>query len=355
MTFENFINKAKDALRQFTSSDEPSVNSSSLINADEFKKYLIGEGYKEYTDSGKPSTVFAYVDAVNEVCGQQNCDIQTLGQNIDTIVKEYGKGGKREKEGSKGHDTVINALKAFQKFVKKCAPVNNLVSLETKLKKAPALVKFAKPLAEQLSKNNLLNVKAKVALAMDISYSMRSSYSNGTVQEIVNRILPMAIELNNDGSMDFWYYGTRCKKMPDVTLANYNSAVPSDWNSLMTSLGGETDMPLVIRDIISFFKSTKLPVYVLVISDGDVHGGSNIKQLIKDSSRSPIFWQFVGAGGSNYGALSQLDTMSGRYVDNANFFALDDIRKVSDKELYARLLNEFPKWLKAIKSKGMIK
>ena len=67
-----------------------------------------------------------------------------------------------------------------------------------------------------------------------------------------------------------------------------------------------------------------------------------------------MFWQFVGVGGSNYGILEKLDTMEGRYVDNANFFALDDFKKVSNPDLYGRLLNEFPQWLREIRAKGMI-
>ena len=41
-------------------------------------------------------------------------------------------------------------------------------------------------------------------------------------------------------------------------------------------------------------------------------------------------------------------------MDNAGFFALDDFQKVSNEELYARLLEEFPAWLEAIRKKGMI-
>ena len=46
--------------------------------------------------------------------------------------------------------------------------------------------------------------------------------------------------------------------------------------------------------------------------------------------------------------------MTGRYVDNANFFALDDFKTVTNPELYSRLLNEFPQWLQEIKRKRMI-
>ena len=46
--------------------------------------------------------------------------------------------------------------------------------------------------------------------------------------------------------------------------------------------------------------------------------------------------------------------MGGRYVDNANFFALDDFKAVGSSELYSRLLNEFPQWLCEIRRRGMI-
>ncbi len=75
---------------------------------------------------------------------------------------------------------------------------------------------------------------------------------------------------------------------------------------------------------------------------------------MQQASKKPIFWQFVGVGGHDYGILEQFDTMEGRYVDNANFFALDDFRTVPNSELYSRLLNEFPQWLKEIKQKNMI-
>jgi len=56
----------------------------------------------------------------------------------------------------------------------------------------------------------------------------------------------------------------------------------------------------------------------------------------------------------NYGILEKLDTMDGRVVDNANFFALDDIDRISDEQLYERLLNEFPQWLKEARLKKIL-
>ncbi|MGK7379234.1 VWA domain-containing protein [Planococcus sp. 1R117A] len=33
--------------------------------------------------------------------------------------------------------------------------------------------------------------------------------------------------------------------------------------------------------------------------------------------------------------------MEGRFIDNANFFHLEDVNKVTDEELYDQLLDEF--------------
>lgn len=229
------------------------------------------------------------------------------------------------------------------------------VSLEKKLQKdAPQLVSLAKPLKVELEKRNLQDTIARVALVLDISGSMTGRYSDGTVQEIVNKTLPLAVQFDDDGELDFWYYGSRPKRMPSVNMKNYKSAIPRDWNDLMRSLGYGNDEPKVMREVIDEYRRSKLPAYVIFVTDGGVGSESQIKSLLIEASREPIFWQFVGVGGYGYGVLQRLDTMSGRYVDNANFFALDDFRSVSNSELYSRLLNEFPQWLKEIRQKRMI-
>lgn len=228
------------------------------------------------------------------------------------------------------------------------------VSLEKKLEKAPKLVSLAKPLGVELKKRNLETLVARVGLVMDISGSMTARFKNGTVQEIVNKTLPLAVQFDDDGELDCWYYGTTARRMDSVNLDNYTKAVPKEWKQLMLELGGCNNEPVVLKMVLDTYRDTKLPVYVLFITDGGVSKKSEIQKIITEASKLPIFWQFVGVGGSGYGILEKLDSMKGRYVDNAGFFALDDFKKVSNEELYARLLEEFPKWLKAIRDKGMI-
>jgi hypothetical protein len=79
-----------------------------------------------------------------------------------------------------------------------------------------------------------------------------------------------------------------------------------------------------------------------------------IKKILQEASSQPIFWQFVGIGGRNYGVLEKLDIMEGRVVDNCNFFKIDNIESISESMLYDFLLREFPIWLTEAKNKNIV-
>lgn len=233
------------------------------------------------------------------------------------------------------------------------------VSLEKKLEQgAPKLVSLAKPLTVELRKRSLDDVRARAALVLDISGSMSQRYANGTVQEIVNKTLPLAVQFDDDGELECWFYGTTCRRMPAVNMSNYERAVPEGWRKLMREIGGQTNAAKVMQEVMSEYSASKIPAYVLFITDGGFDSESKVKALVLESSSMPIFWQFVGIGGRlggrGYGILEKLDSMKGRLIDNANFFVLDDFMAVSSSELYGRLLDEFPKWLIEARQKGLI-
>lgn len=311
--------------------------------------------------------------------GGQSVDLQLTGKDFAKekaviAIEIYRKDGWRMGCVAGGFDGGLSALLAHfggeevkdepaQEAVPSASPAASVqpapaaparVSLEKKLERAPQLVRLAKPLGVELKKRNLEDLVAKVGLVLDISGSMTPRFKNGTVQEIVNKTLPLAVQFDDDGELDFWYYGTQARRMESVNLGNYTQAVPVNWRNLMLELGGSNNEPEVLRMVLDTYRGSRLPAYVLFITDGGVSRTKEIKKIIIEASREPVFWQFVGVGGSGYGILEKLDTMTGRYVDNAGFFALDDFKKVSNEELYARLLAEFPKWLTEVRNKGMI-
>jgi stress response protein SCP2 len=251
------------------------------------------------------------------------------------------------------------------------------ISLEKRVEKeAPHLVSLAKKASISLEKKRLGSVRARVGLVLDASGSMYTQYVEGRVQEVVDRILPLAVHFDDDGELDVWAFAERSDRLRSITLGTVQNYVESEaggWGSWMKRLNaGINYEPAVMRDVIKHFGgiglgvdakklmtnlfgykkaspsrgSTTIPAYVIFISDGGVGSDDEIERLIIDSAKLPIFWQFVGIGGSDYGILERLDTLRGRVVDNCNFFALDDLHSVSDQELYDRLLGEFPQWLK---------
>lgn len=85
--------------------------------ASAYVDYLTAAGYKTETDSGKPSTVYAYVKAVLAVLSEEDISWLTLKTNASDVVKKYDIGGEKEILGRKSNKTVINALKRFEEFV----------------------------------------------------------------------------------------------------------------------------------------------------------------------------------------------------------------------------------------------
>lgn len=81
-----------------------------------FRKYLIQQGYSEFTPSGNPSTVYDYGKRVNKICDRENISLNKLASNIGNYVEKYDSGEEKE-FGSRSHNAYINALKRFKEFM----------------------------------------------------------------------------------------------------------------------------------------------------------------------------------------------------------------------------------------------
>ena len=236
------------------------------------------------------------------------------------------------------------------------------ISLEKKLEgKAPALISLAKKASISLAKHKLDTVEARVAFVLDASGSMTGQFKKGHVQAVLDRIAVLSVQFDDDGTMDVWGFAERHKKYPDVTLDNLDGYIAAIQNTgkrsaweILPGLGGTNNEPPVMNEVIDYFKESTLPVFVVCITDGGICKTREIKEAIRRSANYPVFWKFVGLGGSNYGILERLDTFSDRRVDNSNFFAIDNFAHIKDEELYEKLLEEFKDWLGLAKKEGII-
>lgn len=236
------------------------------------------------------------------------------------------------------------------------------ISLEKKLEgKAPALISLAKKASISLAKHKLDTIEARVAFVLDASGSMTGQFKKGHVQAVLDRIAVLSVQFDDDGTMDVWGFAERHKKYPDVTLDNLDGYIAAIQNTgkrsaweILPGLGGTNNEPPVMNEVIDYFKESTLPVFVVCITDGGICKTREIKEAIRRSANYPVFWKFVGLGGSNYGILERLDTFSDRRVDNSNFFAIDNFAHIKDEELYEKLLEEFKDWLGLAKKEGII-
>jgi uncharacterized protein YegL len=207
------------------------------------------------------------------------------------------------------------------------------------------------------------DVMCKVALVLDVSGSMSNKYMNGLVQTIIERIYPIASKFDDNKELDLWIFSNKFQAMKPVSINNFeNYVVENIMSKNIPCLWGGTEYAPVMQDVNKnysksgfFGKQTKEPAYVIFITDGDNFDKEKAEKIIRESSKNPIFWQFVGIGRDSFDFLKKLDDLTDRFIDNANFFQLNDISKISDEELYDRLLNEFPLWMKEARGKGIVK
>ena len=225
------------------------------------------------------------------------------------------------------------------------------IRLEKRTKEVSEVVKV------NLTKHNLSpDTKARVAFVIDISGSMMSAYKKGDVQEIVEKIFPIAINFDDNEEMDVWIFENGFKRMPSMNKDNYYGYVQREILDKNCRFGG-TEYAPVLEDVAQYYLEEHpkpTPVYVIFITDGDNSDKARTTKVVKEISNYPIFLQFVGVGGAGFEYLEQLDDMGGRYIDNADFFeaTYDDFSK--ENNLYQKLLQEYPSWLANEKVKTMI-
>ncbi|MFE3248626.1 VWA domain-containing protein [Streptomyces sp. NPDC059209] len=231
--------------------------------------------------------------------------------------------------------------------------------------------------AVSLDKHGVTGVVARVILVLDASGSMSALYTRGVVKNVAERMAAVAAQLDDDGEMQAWTFATNPARLPDLVIGEL-----PEWLGLHVRVGqmslfgrkkpqkglvaGQVDMRAVgfqneeqkvIAEVRAYVRENPVPVPTLVLffSDGGVYRDAEIERELRAAVEEPVFWQFVGLGRANYGVLQRFDTMAGRRVDNVGFFAVDDIERVSDPELYDRLLSEFPSWLREARQAGILR
>lgn len=206
-----------------------------------------------------------------------------------------------------------------------------------------------------LEKPELKGLTSRVGVVLDNSGSMRNLYKNGTVQAVLEKLFPLALQFDDNGEMELWIFDDEFHRLENITRDNYYGYISEKVFGKYHM--GCTNYAPVLKDIRKKYikeEPAKLPNYIIFITDGDNQDRAETTRTIREMSKDPIFLQFVGIGNDRFSYLELLDEMDGRYVDNANFFALPNLINIQDNELYKLLLKEYPQWLQYSEVKHMI-
>ncbi|MDB5868115.1 MAG: hypothetical protein JWP96_447 [Polaromonas sp.] len=253
------------------------------------------------------------------------------------------------------------------------------VSLEKRIEReAPQLVNLVKQAGVSLEKAGLSSHRAKVCLCLDISGSMSGLYRKGLVQSFAERILALACKFDDDGSIDVFLFGQQVHQPMPMGLSNWNGYVKQVIDQ--HPLEGDTRYGRAMEAIRTFYfpdasggararpLKAALPVYVMFVTDGSTTDKATTEKQLRWSSMEPVFWQFMGIGkgrkskskllaafmDSDFPFLESLDELSGRLIDNANYFSVASPDEHSDASLYDMLMTEYPGWLKLASRHGLL-
>ncbi len=258
---------------------------------------------------------------------------------------------------------------------------NDLILLEKKLRHAPTLLAFAKQARVSLEKNHLSTQQARVAICLAISTAMAKLYSNGRIQQLSEKILALACQWQETVTVEVFLCNDKAHHLPALHLHNF------DGFCQLLPNHAPLDKPIcygkVMKMLRNFYFPTEInphkplitqahsPVYVVFITDSNTDDSEETRRQLKGSSYEPIFWQFMVIGkttksiknksfisksfASDFSFLESLDNLAARYLNNIDFFSVEDPEELSDAELYDALTVAYSLWLKSAREKQMLR
>ncbi|MFF5606353.1 VWA domain-containing protein [Streptomyces cellulosae] len=235
------------------------------------------------------------------------------------------------------------------------------ISLSKVRERAPDLVSLYKAAGDGVRRHGLEDVRAAVYLVLDRSGSMRPSYRDGTMQHLAEQVLSLSAHFDEDGVVPVVFFSTDVDGSAELTLGEHRGRI----DKLHENLGhmGRTNYHWAMDEVIEHYlaSGSQSPALVVFQTDGGPTSKFAAERYLCKAARLPLFWQFVAFGDpddNEFTFLRKLDTLSvpgRRIIDNAGFFhAGPTPRAVPDHDLFDRLLREFPDWLAAARTAGVL-
>ena len=233
-----------------------------------------------------------------------------------------------------------------------------------------SLVKKQELVRIQLAKNNIPEgLIMQVKMQLDVSSSFQGAFRSGEINELVNRLIPLAMRFDDNGSLEAYAFGSSAVKVSDITAADFDSYVNNkflkDAQRILWSGTAYAKALKMLQDDIKpspvaaaksflgkLFSTKKaeaaaptsdVPNFVMFITDGDTFDEPETERLLGEFANSKTFIQMIGVG---YG-FEFLGRMKEKFP-HVGFVNFTNIAGTSDEAMYEKLLDaKLCNWIKA--------
>lgn len=223
----------------------------------------------------------------------------------------------------------------------------------------------------------------KVRLVLDHSGSMAPWYRAGAVQRLTEQVLGLASALDDDGTIEVWYFGDDVSEMYEVSLNPGAAPAPARKGLFGRSSGAPAVDPYYVgwvdrthprepwglTNYVAAINATaryrreqgeEEPSLVIFQTDGGPNSRGATNKALQAVSGEDVFYAFVVFGEddphpqSAASYMHSLDNLQGRTRDNASAYIAGDLRTyatVPDSVVYDGVLGEFVgQWLPQVLS-----
>lgn len=210
----------------------------------------------------------------------------------------------------------------------------------------------------------------RVGIALDVSGSTNNLYRSGQIQRLMELLFPVALRLDDDGSMELGIFGDCFRQKPPVSMDNYQGYISREVYPAGTIFDEGTKYAPVITGYLEhwfgnnrvketlgkikdFFFAKKtptnnkdLPALLIVDTDGQCFDEEPTRAAVREAASRNIFIVLVGVGlVENFTFLRNLK----KEFSNVDHVYFPDLSMTPD-EMYKKLLSDkLCGWLKGLK------
>ena len=314
-----------------------------LENAEYKRIYKVPEQVKErseYDRSSFKQYITEELDAKAKDCSDERDKITALHKaaQLNPVYLEKINPGVQEKyvdafkaleSKASIQNIIIDSVSQTQKVANKSKPQKTSSSSESASPTKPLSKATNKQVLSKTQEAVLEKVKASgLVMVLDVSGSMRDTFSKGHAHEIAKKALAASLTLTDANEVNVWTFGN------NASFVGHYGIDQIDKINKISCKGEGTEL---WRFVDKADDSISDGALCLILTDDDSSSISGAIEKMKQ--RNKVFWQIIAYENDVKSIKASI-----KDVNNASVLTLTDYQKRTDEEIYKLLLKDYIIW-----------